>query len=88
MSCNDVLGHVAPSGNRSLAVLAGNGQGLLVLLWSVDISVDVQNNDRAQEAHALLSNSQKLGSVLVELDSLNSGVEVPGLQALSALDVP
>lgn len=88
MSCNDVLGHVAPSGNRSLAVLASDGHRLLVLLWSVDISVDVQNNDRAQESHALLSNSQKLGSVLVELDSLDSGVEVPGLQALSGLNVP
>lgn len=88
MSCNDVLGHIAPSGNRSLAVLASDSKRLLVLLWSIDISVDIQNHDRAQEAHTLLSNSQKLRSVLVELDSLDSSVEVPGLQALSALNIP
>lgn len=88
MSCNDVLRSIAPSSNSCLAVLAGDNECLLIRLWSLQISVDVQDNDRAQETHALLSNSQKLGSILVELDTLDSGVEIPGLQALSALDVP
>ncbi len=88
MSSNNVLRHIAPSRNRSLAVLAGDSECLLVLLWSIDIFVDIKNNDCAEETHALLCNGQKLGSVLVELDSLDCGIEVPGLQALSALNIP
>lgn len=85
---DDVLAGLAPASNGGLALVADNGQGSLVGLLGVDVRVDVDDDDVAQVTHTLLGNAQQLGSVLVELDTLDGGGELPGLEALAGLDLP
>ena len=85
---DDVLAHVAPSGNGSLALVADDGHDLLVALLSLDIDDDIQYHNSSQVSHALLGDAEQLGAVLVELDSFDRSGEVPGLQTLAGLDVP
>lgn len=85
---DDVLASLAPASNSGLALVANNGQGPLVGLLGVDVRVDVDDDDVAQVAHTLLSNAQQLGTVLVELDTLDGGGELPSLEALAGLDLP
>lgn len=85
---NDVLARLAPSSNGSLALVANNGETLLVGLLGVDIWVDVNDDDVAQKSHTLLGNAQQLCSILVELNALDSGGELPGLEAAASLDFP
>lgn len=88
MAGNDVLGQVAPASNGSLALVAHDCQIPLVALLGVDIQNDGENDDRTQMTHALLGNSQNLLSVGAELDTLDCGGEVPGLQQAAGLDFP
>lgn len=88
MTSDNVLVKVAPSSNRSLALVANNRQSPLIGLRRVYIGVDLKDDDVGQVTHALLGDTKQLGAVLVELDTLNGGGELPGLQALSGLDVP
>lgn len=88
MACNDVLRQVAPSRNGSLALLAVDSHSPLVRLLSIDIDLDIQNDDRAQETHALFRDSQQFRAILVEFDSLDGGIEVPDLEAFARPDVP
>lgn len=60
MSCNDVLREVAPSCNGSLTLLTSDDQSLLIRLLSLNIDLDIQNDDCAQETHALLGDGQQL----------------------------
>jgi hypothetical protein len=85
---NDVLAGLAPASNGGLALVANDGQGSLVGLLGVDIRVDVDDDDVAKVTHTLLGNAQQLGTVLVELDTLDGGRELPGLEALAGLDLP
>lgn len=86
---DDVLGHVAPAGDGGLAVVTHDGHDLLRVLLGGDVGgVDVEDDDSAQVAHALLGDTKQLGAVLVELDALDGGGEVPGHQALAGLDLP
>ena len=88
VSGDDVLAEVAPARHGGLALVADDGQGLLVALLGVDVDLDVQHDDGAQVAHALLRHAQQLGAVLVELDALDGRRELPRLEALAALEVP
>lgn len=85
---DDVLAEVAPPGHGGFALLAHNGELLLVALLGLDVDLDVQHDDGAQVPHALLGHAQQLGAVLVELDPLDGCGEVPCLEALARLDVP
>lgn len=85
---DDVLASLAPASNSGLALVADNGQGLLVGLLGGDIRVDVDNDDVAEVTHTLLGDAQQLGAILVELDALDSGRELPSLEALAGLDLP
>lgn len=85
---DDVLAEVAPAGDSGLALLADNGQVLLVRLLCLHIDLDVQHDNGSHVTHALLGHTQQLRAVLVELDALHGGREVPGLEALAGLDVP
>lgn len=88
VSSNDVLAHVAPSCNRGLGFVADNGQSLLVALLGLDVGVDIDDDNVTQVAHALFRDTEKPGAILVELDTLDGGGELPDLEALAALDVP
>lgn len=85
---DDVLGQVAPAGDGGLALVADDGQDLFGALLGVDVQLDVEHDDGAQVAHALLCDAQQLGAVLVELDALHGGGEIPCHQALAGLDLP
>lgn len=88
MTSDDVLVEVAPAGDGGLALVADDGQGALVGLLGVDVEHDVEDDDGAQVAHALLGDAQQLAAVLAELDALDGGREVPGLEAPARLDLP
>lgn len=85
---DDVLAQVAPAGDGGLALVADDGQVALLGLLGVRVRVDVEDDDVAQVAHALLGDAEQLGAVLVELDALDGGGELPGLEVLARLDVP
>lgn len=85
---NDVLAEVAPASNGGLALVADDGEDLLVALLGVDVGVDVHDDDVAQESHTLLGDAQQLGAVLVELDALDGRGELPDLEAAAGLDLP
>ncbi len=85
---DDVLAKVAPPGDRGFALLANDGQLLLVGLLGVNVDLDIEDDDGAEMTHALLRHAKQLGAILVELDALDGGREVPCLQALPGLDVP
>jgi len=88
MARNDPLGQIAPSRDRGLALVANNRQGPLVALLSRRVRVDIENDDVAEVAHALLRHAQQLAAILVELDALDGGRELPRLEALARLDLP
>lgn len=88
MTSNDVLAEVTPACDSGLALVANDGELSLVALLGVDVRVDVENNNRTEMAHALLSDTKKLTAVGAELDTLDGGGEVPCLEALAGLDVP
>lgn len=85
---DDVFAQVAPAGDRGLALVADNGQRLLVRLLGIDVDVNVDDDDGAQMPHALLRHAEQLGAVVVELDALDGRGELPGLEVLARLDVP
>lgn len=85
---DDVLAEVAPAGDGGLALVADDGEGALVGLGAVDVRVDVEDDDVAEVAHALLGDAEQLGAVLVELDALDGRGELPDLEAAARLDVP
>lgn len=85
---DDVFAQVAPPGNGGLALVADDGQGLLVRLLRLHVDLDVEHNDCAQMPHALLRHAQQLGAILVELDALDGRGEVPCLEELAGLDLP
>ncbi|KND88935.1 hypothetical protein TOPH_06453 [Tolypocladium ophioglossoides CBS 100239] len=78
MARENVLAQSAPARDGGLALVAHNGEDLLVALLGVDIGV----------AHALLGDAQQLGAVLVELDALDGGGELPDLEAAARLNLP
>lgn len=85
---NDVLVQGAPAGDGGLALVADNGEDLFIALLGIDVRVDVHDDNVAQVAHALLGDAQQLGAVLVELDALDGGGELPDLEAAAGLDLP
>jgi len=88
VASDDVLAEVAPPGNGGLALVADNRHGLLVLLLSLHVDLDIDHNDGAQVPHALLCHAQQLGAVLVELDALDGCRKLPCLEAFAGLDIP
>ncbi len=85
---DNVLAQVAPPGHSGLALVTHNGQDLLVALLGLEVDLDLEHHDGAQMAHALLGHAQQQRAILVELDPLDGGGEVPGLEALARLDIP
>lgn len=88
MAGDDVLAESTPASNGGLALVANNSESLLVGLLSVEIGVDVDDDDVREVTHSLLGNSQQLGGIFVELDSLDGGGELPGLDEATSLDFP
>lgn len=88
VSSNNILGHIAPTGHSRLASVANDGKRPLVGLLGLGIYGDVEHDDVAEVTHSLLRDAQDLGGVLVELDSLDGGGELPGLDTLSGLYLP
>ena len=88
VASNDVLAHGAPASDGGLALVADDGQDLLVTLLGVDVGVDVDDDNVGEVTHTLLGDTQQLGAVLVELDSLDGGGELPGLDEATGLDLP
>lgn len=85
---NDVLVHVAPASDSGLGLVTDNGEDLLVALLGIDIRVDIDDDNVTEVSHTLFRDTKKLGAVLVELDTLDCGGELPGLEAAASLDVP
>ena len=85
---DDILAEVAPACDGGLAFVADNCEGPLICLLSVDVRVDFENDDVGEVTHALLGNAQELGAVLVELNALDSGRELPCLETATGLDLP
>lgn len=85
---NDVLVESTPACDGGLALVADDGEDLLVALLGLDVGVDVHDDNVAQVAHALLGDTQQLGAVFVELDTLDGRGELPDLEAAARLDVP
>lgn len=88
MSGNDVLGQVAEARHGRLALVCDDGQLPLVGLLGLRVDVDGDDDDVAHVAHALLGDAQQLGGVLVELDALDGGGELPRLEQAAGLDLP
>lgn len=88
VASDDVLAEGAPASNGGLAFVADDGEDLFVALLGVDVWVDVHDNNVGEETHTLFSDAEKLGTILVELDTLDGGGELPGLEAATGLDVP
>lgn len=85
---DDVLAHGAPASDGGLALVADDGQDLLVTLLGVDVGDYVDDDNVGEVTHTLLGDTQQLGAVLVELDSLDGGGELPGLDEAASLDLP
>ena len=85
---NDVLAEGAPAGNGGLALVANDGEDALVALLSLGVRVDVVHDNVAEVSHALLRDSQQLRAILVELDALDGGRELPRLDKTAGLDIP
>lgn len=88
MASDDVLAKGAPAGNSGLALVTDDCKLLLIGLLSVEVGVDLDNDDVGKITHSLLGNAQQLGAVFVKLDSLDGGGELPGLDKATALDFP
>jgi hypothetical protein len=88
VASDDELAQGAPASNGGLALVANNGKAPLVGLFGVEVGVDVDNDDVGKVTHSLLGNSQQLSAILVELDSLDGGRELPGLDKATGLDLP
>lgn len=88
MPGDDVLGHVAPPRNGRLAPVAHNGHLPLVGLLGLGVDRDVDDDDVTHVAHALLGDAQQLGGILVELDALDGGGELPRLEQAARLHLP
>ncbi len=88
VSGNDVLGEPAEASDGGLALVADNGQSTLVGLLSLGVGVDVVDDNVGEVTHTLLSNTEQLGTILVELDTLDGGGELPDLEAATGLDIP
>ena len=88
MAGDDVLVHVAPAGNGSLALITDNSEGALVGLLSLKIGNNIEDDDGAEVTHTLLSDAEQLAAVLAELDALDGRGEVPGLEAFTGTHVP
>lgn len=85
---DDVLAQVTPPSDGRLALVAHNAKLPLVRLLGLGVGVDAVDDNVAQVAHALLGDAEQPGAVLVELDALDGGGELPGLEVLARLDVP
>lgn len=89
VSRNDVLGEVGESSNGDTGKLVNNNaQRGLVGLRCVGGGVDVVDDDVAELSGTLLGHTQKLLSILRELDTLDRGQEVPCLEQLAGLNLP
>lgn len=88
VSSDNVLVHVAPAGDGGLALIADDSQGALVALLGVDVELNIEDDDGAEMAHTFLSHTQQLAAILAEFDALDGRREIPGLEALAALDLP
>lgn len=88
MASNDVLGHVAPPRHGRLALVTNDGHRPLVGLLGLGIDLDIEHDDVTHVTHPLLGDTQQLGGVLVELDALDGGGELPRLQAPPRLHLP
>lgn len=85
---NDVLVEVAPASDSGLALIADDSQSTLLSLLTLGVRVDVEDDNVGKVAHALLGDAEQLGAVLVELDALDGGGELPDLEASAGLNVP
>lgn len=88
VSGNDVLVEVAPRGDGGLALLESDSEEGLIRLRSLNIVDNREHDDGTQVTHSHFSDAQQERTVLRELDALDSGGELPGLQASSGPDLP
>lgn len=88
MTGNDILGKVTPSSNSGLALVTDDGHGPLGVLLCVNVKLDVEDDDGSEVAHALLGNTEQPSAVGAELDPLDGGGELPGVEAAARLDLP
>jgi hypothetical protein len=88
VSGDNELAQVTPSGNGSLGLAGGDGEHRTVDLLGIDIDDNGENDNGSTVSHTLLSNCQQQSSVLVELDALDGGGELPGLKTSSGLYLP
>lgn len=89
VSRDDVLGAGRETSNGDLGnVVDNNAQDVLAALLGLGVLVDVVDDDCAELALTLLRDTQQLSAVLVELDALDGGSELPSLQQLAGLDLP
>ena len=86
---NDVLGEVGEAGNGNTRKVAGNdAQGGLVGLLGAGCLVDVVNDNVAELSGTLLGHTQQLLAILGELDALDGGEVIPGLEEFAGLHFP
>jgi hypothetical protein len=86
---DDVSGAGREAGDCDLGnVVDDDAQRLLAGLLALGVLVDVVDDDCAELALALLGDTEQLAAVLVELDALDGGAELPCLEQLAGLDLP
>ena len=86
---HDVLGEVGEAGDSDTGQFVDDDaeRGLVGLLGAGGL-VDVVDDDVAELAGTLLGHAQQLLAVLGELDALDRGQVVPGLEQLAGLHLP
>lgn len=88
MTSDDVFVQITPCRNRCLALSEGDCEQWSICLLRLDIDYNRENYQSSQESHSSLCHSQQKRPVLTELNSLDSGWEVPSLERLSGLHIP
>ena len=88
MTSDDISREVTPAGHGGLALLARDLQTRLGRMFALNIAVDVEDDDGAQLAHALLRHRQQLRTVFGKFHALHRRQEIPRLQAFPGSNVP
>ena len=88
MSSDDISRKITPRRNRSFRLIARNRQRPLIALLSLHINLNIQHDNRPQKPHPLFRHGEQFRAILVKLDPLNRGVEIPYFHAFAGAHVP
>ena len=88
MPCYNIPTQIAPPRHRRLTLIACNDQTPVTALLRLHIYLNVEHFNPSQIAHSHLGNREQFRPILVELNSLDRGIEFPYFYAFARSDIP